>query len=300
MPSTWVGGSHPEVWLTWVQGGQIWHLSLDSEQLHFVSLVSTYKFYFNSSPQSSRVEVKRWGLSKGLCGVSSPTGLKTQDYSEYCCFHPLLKTQACWNNQVMQEENERGNAEWRVHLDPEMILAKMQLCLHFPALSCHCTGNFYWDVKIQLPTHLHSRKLSISMLVLLKLLFKGDWLLKNTRFFELYVTKGDIYLHILHNILSCRNFLNTLNWCLLEASTLKKIVQSNLRRIISSTFLKKYFTLAVFQLLLIMQFNPNYFFTSFLWQDFESLLLNCFGISSSPYAASYHLCHFISISYFSR
>lgn len=32
------------------------------------------------------------GLSKGLCGVSSPTGLKPQDYSESCCFHSLLIT----------------------------------------------------------------------------------------------------------------------------------------------------------------------------------------------------------------
>lgn len=162
------------------------------------------------------------GLSKGLCGVLSPTGFKPQDYSESCCFHSLWITQASWDNQVMQEENKRGNVEWRVHLGPEIILVWMQLCLHFPTLRCQWTDSFYWAIKTQLPAHLHTGRLTVSMLVLLKLFFEGDWHLKNTRLCEFYVTEGDIYLHISHNILLCRNSLSTLNWCFVVACKLKK------------------------------------------------------------------------------
>lgn len=81
-----------------------------------------YKFYSDSSPQSEWRE-RDGRLNKGLCGVSSPTGLKPQQYySKSCCFHSLLITQASWDNQVMQEANERGNAEWRVYLGPDMIV----------------------------------------------------------------------------------------------------------------------------------------------------------------------------------
>lgn len=173
----------------------------------------------------------------------------------------------------------------------------MSLCLHFPTLSCHCKSNFYWAVRT-LPTNpLAHQRAHHNLLVLLKLLFKGDWHLKNTRFWVLYVTKEGIYLH---NMLLCRNSLNILNWCLLVTSKLEKLVQNSLYRIFSSAFLKNISPWQFSDYCLLCNLIPIIFFAGFLWQDFESLLLNCFGISSSPDAASYHLCRFISISYFSR
>lgn len=112
--------------------------------------------------------------------------------------------------------------------------------------------------------------------------------------------KKSYTLHMLHNMLLCRNSLNILNWCLFVTNKLKKLVQNSLYRIFSSAFLKNISPWQFPDYCLLCNLIQIIFFTSFLWQDFESLLLNCFGISSSPDAASYHLCRFISISHFSR